>query len=85
VITNASTSERTKRWDKSTGVFVLCIDVLDNFSMTAEATKTNMWTPQDDWRNLTAFYSALSIVSTAIMVAAVLIFFNKRKAFKRIA
>ena len=37
VITNASTPERTKRWDKSTGVFVLCKDVLENFSITAIA------------------------------------------------
>jgi len=42
VVTNATTPERTKRWNKSTGVFVEYIDVLDDFSMNATAVNTNM-------------------------------------------
>jgi hypothetical protein len=84
-INNVTTSERIKRWDKSTGVFVLCVDVLDNFSMTAKATRTNMWETQEEGQNLTAFYSILQVVSTAIIVVAGLIFLNRRRAFKHFA
>ena len=82
-ITNATTSERTKRWDKSTGLFVLCEDVLENFSITAKATKTNMWKIQEktSW-NLTAFFPTLMVVSATIIGVALLVGFNKRKALK---
>jgi hypothetical protein len=44
-INNASTSERLKRWDKATGIFVECIDVFETYSINATAIKTNMWRP----------------------------------------
>ena len=46
-ITNATTSQRIKHWDKSTGVFVECIDVFDSYSINATAIKTNMWGNQE--------------------------------------
>jgi len=42
-VTNATTSQRLKYWDKATGVFVECIDVLDEYSINATAVRTNMW------------------------------------------
>lgn len=46
-ITNATTSQRIKHWDKSTGVFVECIDVFDSYSINATAIRTSMWGNQD--------------------------------------
>jgi hypothetical protein len=46
-ITNATTPQRIKHWDKSTGVFVECVDVFNNYSINATAIKTNMWGNQD--------------------------------------
>ena len=45
-ITHSSTPERIKSWDKTTGVFVETVDVLQNTTLYAIADKTNMWTPQ---------------------------------------
>jgi len=47
VITNATTSQRIKQWDKLTGVFVECIDVFNDYSINATAIKTSMWGNQD--------------------------------------
>lgn len=46
-ITNATTSQRIKHWDKASGVFVECIDVFDNYSINATAIRTNMWGNQE--------------------------------------
>ena len=46
-ITSATTPQRIKHWDKSTGVFVECIDVFDSYSINATAIKTNMWGNQE--------------------------------------
>ena len=46
-ITSAATPQRIKHWDKSTGVFVECIDVFDSYSINATAIKTNMWGNQE--------------------------------------
>jgi hypothetical protein len=52
-VTKATTSERLKLWDKSTGIFVECVDVFDSYSINATAIKTNMWSTQpvglDPW------------------------------------
>ncbi len=45
-VTHATTPERIKSWDQSTGVFVESIDVLPNYTLNALAIKTNMWEPQ---------------------------------------
>ncbi len=80
-ITNATTTERAKRWDKITGVFVLCEDVLENFSIMAKATRTNMWNNQENvsW-DLTSLYLMLMVASATIVGVALLVGFNKRKA-----
>ena len=60
-ITNVTTPERIKRWDQSTGVFVVCIDVFDNYSVNATAIRTNMWGAQMHTSDLTITYRALNI------------------------
>src|SRR4030067_2968356 len=45
-ITNASIPERTKRWDKATGVFVLSSDNYADYTIDVVAYSTNLWSPQ---------------------------------------
>jgi hypothetical protein len=46
-LTNATTSQRIKQWDRLTGVFVECIDVFSDYSINATAIKTNIWGSQE--------------------------------------
>jgi hypothetical protein len=78
-ITNATTPERIKHWDKATGVFVECIDVLDNYSINATAIRTNMWSPQVTGLDPTTFRAVVFIFVTAIIAAAILIAAGIRK------
>lgn len=77
-VTNATTSERTKRWDKSTGVFVECIDVLDNFSRTARAVSTNMWGNNAPWFD-SIFVYAFMLVIPVVVAAVTFADYKKRK------
>ncbi len=71
IITNATTPERIKRWDKSTGVFVQCIDTLDDFGINATAVRTNMWSSQVPEMNQASFAVAAGTFATGIIVIAV--------------
>jgi hypothetical protein len=79
-ITNATTLERLKQWDKSTGVFVVSIDVLDNFSINATAIATNMWSPQIPGLNPIVLY-ALIVVSIVlpVLILSLVIVVGQRK------
>ena len=72
-VTHATTPERIKSWDQSTGVFVESIDVLSNYTLNALAVKTNMWKPQILGVEPKVFYVLLGgfIVITAIAVLVV--------------
>jgi uncharacterized integral membrane protein len=72
-ITNASTDERLKRWDKSTGVFVECIDNLADFSINATAVRTNMWNPEVSGWNPTIIYMLGIVVLGAVLFIAILV------------
>ena len=78
-ITNATTPERVKHWDKATGIFVECTDVLDNYSINATAIRTNMWSPQATGLDPTTFRAVVFIFITAIIAAAILIAAGIRK------
>ena len=78
-ITNATTPERLKRWDKSTGVFVECIDVLDNYSINATAIRTNLWGSELPGLDPLTFQAVVVVFVTAIVTAAILIAFSIRK------
>ncbi len=71
-ITKATTLERLKLWDKETGIFVECVDVFNNYSINATATRTNMWNGQ-----VVGFISinltAIVLFAFALSVAAVLV------------
>ena len=78
-ITNATTPERLKRWDKSTGVFVECIDVLDKYSINATAIRTNLWSYQLPGLDPQTFHAVVFVFLTAIVAAVLLIAAGIRK------
>ena len=83
-ITNATTLERLKRWDKSTGVFVESIDVLDNYFINATAISTNMWSPQILGLDQTIFYTLVSVVIIlAVLILSAIILTVLKKNPKR--
>jgi len=77
-VTNATTSERIKRWDKATGVFVMSIDTLPGFSVNATATKTNMWSSQILGLEPEILGSFVIIVGYVIIVIAVALILRRR-------
>lgn len=79
VITKATTSQRLKLWDKDTGVFVECVDVLDNYSINATAIGTNMWGTQKIEQQQTLLYTTLFIVTAVAVCASIVLGFKKQK------
>ena len=78
-ITNATTPERLKRWDKSTGVFVECVDVFGDYSINATAIRTNMWGAQVFRLDTATFNAVVLVVATAVVAAVMLIAAGRRK------
>ena len=81
-VTNATTSERIKRWDKATGVFVMSIDTLPGFSVNATATKTNMWSSQILGLEPEILWASIIIVGSVIIVIAIALILRRRSLRK---
>lgn len=84
-LTNATTPQRIKQWDKLTGVFVQCIDVFDNYTINATANNTNMWKDQDNNFFVTNVEVLVIFLSTGMTLLAVEIVkwkINKAKIFR---
>ena len=84
-LTNATTPQRIKHWDKLTGVFVQCIDVFDNYTINATANNTNMWKDQDNNFFVTNVEVLVIFLSTGMTLLAVEIVkwkINKAKIFR---
>lgn len=77
-ITNATTSERLKRWDKTTGIFVECVDIFDDYSINATAIKTNLWDNQTLESDQTTFQT-LAITGFVITIAVGTVMYGVRK------
>lgn len=71
VVTYTNTTERTKIWDKETGMYVQTIDVLPDYEISANMTATNVWEPQIMGLNQNVFYVVISVVITAVVTAVV--------------
>ncbi len=71
-ITNATTPQRIKHWDKLTGVFVQCIDVFDSYSINVTAIKTNMWGNQNNTGFLLINLEGLLIILVISTVGVVI-------------
>jgi len=78
-VTNATTPERTKRWDKPTGVFVECIDVFEDFSVTARAVCTNMWGRSEPWVDSIVVYAFMLVIP--VVVASVSFAVHQKRKF----
>jgi len=80
-VTKATTSERLKLWDKSTGIFVECVDVFDSYSINATAIKTNMWgTPLVGLDPLSL--TAIGLFVSATLAAVVFLKMSNLKSHK---
>jgi len=77
-VTNATTPERIKQWDKATGVFVISIDTFPGFSINATATKTNMWSPQILGLEPKIFWALIITVASVIIVIAITLVLRRR-------
>jgi hypothetical protein len=70
-VTYTNTTERTKVWDKATGMYVQTIDVLPDYEISANITATNVWEPQILGLNQNVFYIVMAVVVTAVVTAVV--------------
>jgi len=82
-VTYAKTTDRIKRWDKATGVFVETIDVTPNETLYAIAEKTNMWSGQAIGVDPLIFYSSILGVLAAVIIVAVGVSVSRRKMTRR--
>jgi len=77
-VTYINTPERSKSWDKATGVFVETIDDLGNFTVNASVFATNMWSPQILGLDQNLFYGIVILLVIAV-IALVIVFVVRRK------
>ncbi len=68
-----NSTERFKRWDKATGVFLEGTDNVGTYSLTATFIHTNMWNPQILGLDQTVFYAMVTVVIAIIVVAVVFV------------
>lgn len=79
-ITHASDSGKYKEWDKTTGMYTETIDNLENYTINAFATATNMWAPQILGLDQAVFYAIIIVIVAVIVVAIlVLVVFRRRR------
>lgn len=84
-ITHVNTPEKDKQWDKATGVFVTTMDYLQNYTVNATATATNMWSPQIFGLDQALFFSiigGISVIMITVAVSTILFTRKKKKALK---
>ncbi len=80
-ITYVNFTDRQKQWDKATGVFVTTNDILSNYTVTATATATNLWSPQILGLDQPVFYVIVAVAAAAVIavVAAIVLLARRRK------
>jgi hypothetical protein len=80
-ITHASDPGKYKEWDKATGMYTETIDNLENYTINAYATTTNMWASQILGLDQTLFYSIIVVIIAVIVTAVlVLVVFRRKKS-----
>ena len=78
--TSYNSSERFKRWDKLTGVFLEGTDDLGTTSLSATFERTNMWSNQIMGLDPTFFF--VSILAVALMAVGFIVAVVRRKSLK---
>jgi len=81
-ITNASIPERTKRWDKATGVFVLSSDNYADYTIDVVAYSTNLWSPQISGLDPTVFHVLFLVLVAAVAAALLIVVLSRRRKQK---
>jgi hypothetical protein len=77
-ITNTTTPERTKRWDKETGIFVVSNDDYPDYTIDVVASRTNMWAERILGLDPTIFYAIVSIVILASAAGIIIVALGRR-------
>jgi hypothetical protein len=81
-ITYANTPDRHKEWDKSTGIFVETFDILENYTVNATLSATNLWSHQIYGLDQNLFYAIMItviIIAVAIIGSLILILYRRKK------
>jgi len=78
-VTHASTPERLKSWDRTTGVFVESIDVLSNYTLNATAYSTNLWSEQTNGVDAVYLYVAMGALVVVAVIAIVFFVVRARR------
>jgi hypothetical protein len=76
--TTYNSTERFKRWDKVTGVFLEGTDKLETYTLTAIFDKTNIWSSQE-----TAQLPLLWVLAGALVLVLVALVFLIRRTHRR--
>ena len=72
-----NSTERFKRWDKDTGVFLEGTDNVGTYSLTATFLRTNMWSQQIMGLEPVAFYAILVVVVAGAVAAILILAWNR--------
>ncbi|MGA3111221.1 MAG: hypothetical protein ABSE15_04215 [Candidatus Bathyarchaeia archaeon] len=71
--------QRNKQWDKATGFYVQSADNLGNYTVNAQATATNIWSPQILGLNQNTFYLVIAAIIVVIVVISSIIIIARKK------
>lgn len=81
-VTHASDPGKVyKEWDKDSGVYVYSVEETDNYTVTFNATATNIWSPQILEQKPAAFIQivAVTILLLTMLIVPLVIFIVRRK------
>jgi len=79
--TNSSATgiERNKQWDKATGYYIQSVDNLGTYTINAEATATNIWSPQILGLDQTVFYVLTGAIIVVVLIVILTTLLVQRK------
>ncbi len=78
-ITYVDTPQRHKEWDKATGMFIQTSDYLQNYTVNANITNTNLWAPQILGLDQPIFYTVIGVIIVVVVVIVALLFIVFRR------
>jgi hypothetical protein len=71
--------QRNKQWDKATGFYIQSADNLGNYTVNAQATATNIWSPQIIGLNQNTFYLVIATIIIVIAVIASIVIIARKR------
>jgi len=81
IVTHASDPGKVyKEWDKSTGVYVYSLEETDNYTITFNATATNLWSSKTFEQNPAVSYQIVAaIIVLTVLTLPLMMFIGRRK------